>query len=66
MAKTIAQLKIELSAQKAALSQHMVIWNKAADDYEKGDITWEQYNEVDNVRCDYEDQIDLLEDLINS
>lgn len=65
MAKTIAQLKRELAQEEAALARHMIKWNKASNDYENGVITWEQYNEIDNVRCDYENQISLLEDLIN-
>jgi len=65
MAKTIAQLKRELAQEEAALARHMIKWNKASDDYQAGAITWDEYNEVDNKRCDFEYQISLLKEIIN-
>lgn len=57
--------KTELKQLKTDLKKYMKIWNKASDDYEAGIITWDQYNKIDNKKCDFENEISLLEDLIN-
>lgn len=60
----IAKWKKELSQQQKALAQHMKKWDKASDDYQNKRISWDKYNAIDNVRCDIEQEIRLLNDLI--